>query len=235
MDQVMVRTLDNGESSRPRTMKMKNGVTLHYRRNRGDMQSIREIWLDQHYRLPGMVETKRTLVDLGGNIGMTTVWLANTYGFDEIVVVEPEPSNAELLQRNLDANNISAKVIRAAVGPTDGEVRFSAAGDSNQGRISDDGGQVVPMVSMDTVLKELGTSRIDLLKLDIEGGEQELVSANCEWMDHMSFVVTELHPDIIDVDQVVGAFETRGLQFHPGHGENATCESNFMDMFIRAR
>src|ERR1700686_4198016 len=38
--------------NRVRQVDLRNGVTLRYRLNRGDIQSIREIWLERAYRLP---------------------------------------------------------------------------------------------------------------------------------------------------------------------------------------
>src|SRR2546426_10747489 len=47
-----------------RRIRVHGGIELHYRLNRGDMQSIREVWIDECYRLPFEVVPDR-LVDLG--------------------------------------------------------------------------------------------------------------------------------------------------------------------------
>src|SRR6185312_5327332 len=59
--------------NRDRMIRVKGGVKLHYRLNRGDMQSIREVWIDECYRLPFDLVPDR-LVDLGANIGLTSLW-----------------------------------------------------------------------------------------------------------------------------------------------------------------
>ena len=219
-----------------RAIDMSNGSRFHYRRNKGDLQSIREIWLEQHYRLPEWVRDRTTLLDLGGNIGMTTLWLAKEYGFSDIVVVEPDESNYAILERNFHENDVNVKTIKAAIGPTDGEICFAADECSNQGHISDQG-ITVPMASMKTVLQHFGDRPVDLIKMDIEGGEEFLVSQNCEWMDSINFVITELHPSIIDVSKVISAFADHGLTYYPGNGgkvsTNEAQSGNFMDMFVR--
>jgi len=162
------------------------------------------------------------------------LWLAKEYGFSEIVVVEPDATNASLLRTNLDTNGVGAKVFNAAIGPKDGEINFASSNCSNRGRISSEG-VTVPMVSMPTVTEYFRGDAIDLVKLDIEGGEEFLVSSNCGWMDSINCVITELHPEVIDVRKVISAFADRELVYHPGNaGVRKNELGNFMDMFVRA-
>ena len=48
-------------------------------------------------------------------------------------------------------------------------------------------------VSIDTLRREHGIDRIDLLKLDIEGAELDVLSASDSWMHAVGAVVVELH------------------------------------------
>ncbi len=144
----------------------KNATAIHFRRNRGDLQSIREVLIEEHYILPDFV-SKTTLVDLGANIGLTSLWLTQRYGFKNVVAVEPVPENYNLLSKNLGANGIDASLINAAVGPHDGICFFEASSCSNQGRVRERGMEV-RMISMDTVIKQCGLSCIDVVKLDMK-------------------------------------------------------------------
>ncbi len=230
-DQLCVRI--NLGLNRESRIQLRDDTKIQFRRNRGDMQSLREVWLDRHYRLPDYVRGRTSLVDLGGNIGLTSLWLAKQYGFSNIVIVEPDEGNAQQIASNLSENGIQATIIRAAVGPSDGVIKFSSTGSSNVGRISDSGKEV-QMVSMKTVMDRLGGRKVDLVKLDIEGGEEFLVSANCEWMELVDFVITELHPEVIDLENVIRAFKRHGLSYRPGNaGGQRSCHANYMDMFVR--
>jgi tRNA1(Val) A37 N6-methylase TrmN6 len=63
---------------------------LWYRWNRGDLASIREVFVLEGYRLPvGFVP--RTVLDLGANIGLTSIWLANNFPLEHLIAVEPVP------------------------------------------------------------------------------------------------------------------------------------------------
>jgi len=213
------RFSDCSPSNRIRQVRFKGGTVIQYRLNEGDLQGIREVWMDECYRLPSRVKPE-TLVDLGGNIGLTSVWLARRHELKQHIVVEADATNAALLRGNLSANGVNAAVIEAAVGPHDGEARFASNDRSNIGQVvgPEAGGNVVtiPMVSMSTVLRGLAPDQaVDLLKLDIEGGEESLMRGQTDWLSRVRFIVAELHPPDVDCALVVGAIEASGMVHHP--------------------
>lgn len=216
-----------GSYDRPRTVKMMDGTRITYRMNRGDVQGLREVWMDGCYQLPFAIQPK-VLVDLGANIGLTSLWLHRQYHCERIIAVEALEANARLVQQNFVQNNIPGTVIHAAIGPRDGVVSFECRNESNIGRIASDTGDTngdvtstvqVPMISMDQVLSKLDPGqRIDLVKLDIEGGEEALFSENLGWLQRVDAIVAELHPGIADCDKVVNALDAAGFAFlRTGH------------------
>lgn len=72
------------QSDRVRRIQLLDGTRLSYRLNRGDMQSIREVWLDEAYELP-FKPASGVLIDLGANIGLTSLWLAKRYCYHKII------------------------------------------------------------------------------------------------------------------------------------------------------
>jgi FkbM family methyltransferase len=208
-------------------MSTKSGISFAYRRNRGDIQGIREVLINGVYRLPdGSRPT--SLVDLGANIGLTSLWLCAKYPIAKVVAVEPLPANAAMLRSNLTANGVQFEVLEAAIGPASGEVSFAAQDDSNAGFVGD-GNLVVPMVSMDQVLERIG-GHVDLLKMDIEGGEQALiVEGKVDWLDAIDVLIAELHPAVANIDQVVEVIVGKGFTYH-AHG---TLWPESMDIFVR--
>jgi FkbM family methyltransferase len=197
----------------PRTITMRNGTRLTYRRNRGDLQAIREIWLDEVYRPPPETQGLSQVVDLGANIGFTSLYLARHLPAASLVAVEPDPDNARLLRHNLMQNGINGMVIEAAVGPSDGTTTFLRDRASNLGRVSPDGELKVAMVSVATVLRELGPSTgRHLLKLDIEGGEEQLFTGDLGWLAEVDCLLAELHPEAADVDRITASLEIAGLR-----------------------
>ena len=215
--------------NRVRQVRTRDGTTLCYRLNRGDLQSIREVWLEEAYRLP-FPDPCGVLLDLGANIGLTCVWLAKRYRFTRIIAVEPAPDNAVLVRQNLKLNGIKAEVFEAAIGPADGVARFQTSRNSNQGRVSDNG-TPVPMVSVDSILKKLLLSHLDLIKVDIEGGEQELFLGPTGWLNHTEAIIIEFHPAFIDSSRLITLLEDRGFDFIPAN----TAFRNNMDCFWRSK
>jgi FkbM family methyltransferase len=201
-------------TNRQRSVRLRNGMVLHYRCNSGDIQSIREVWFEEIYRLPRR-DRVAVAVDLGANIGMTSLWLHDTFAPDTIVAVEPSRSNADLARRNFEANGVPVHLIEAAVGSQDGMVRFSEGEGSNLGAVAEVG-DPVPMVSMATVLGTLpADTTIDLLKIDIEGGETDLLSGDAAWLDSVRIILIEFHPPAVEVDVLIDLLRARGFSYLP--------------------
>jgi len=197
--------------NRPRTITLEGGVTLTYRLNRGDVLTLREVWIDEVYRLPGL-STARSLLDLGANIGLASVWFARRYGCDRLVAVEPLPENAVLLRHNLHQNGIAASVMECAVGAGEGEEFLAVSREPNSGRLAREGLRV-RTVSMSSVVEALGARGIaDIVKIDIEGAEEALFNGNLDWLAGVRAVIAEIHVPPVDADKVVAAMEAAGLR-----------------------
>lgn len=188
-------------------------VTLFHRPNTRDRFTIEENWTKHPYKLARykgverrmfVEETYRRLLDagrtplildLGANIGASARALRLYYPAAEIVAVEPEPANFELLCRNA-FQPAGVTCIRAAVASFDGEVELFDPGRSTDAyRTGALGGQAVgtaPAVSVPTLLSRTQATPF-LAKIDIEGAEAELFSANTDWVDLFPAIAIELH------------------------------------------
>ena len=211
-----------------RTIKLRNGRSISYRCNRGDIQGIREVFLDEVYRLPDRWQP-RTIIDLGANIGLTSLWYADRYPIAHVVAVEPVPENAALLRSNLSINGVPSTVVEAAVGPRAGRAMFTVARESNLGRLGGEGTQEVSVVTMPELIEVLG-SRVDLLKMDIEGGEQDLLTqGDLAWLDEVDAIIAEFHSKVVDYPRLTETIASKGLQYYPAQ----SLWSNSMDLFVR--
>jgi FkbM family methyltransferase len=195
-------------------------TSIRYRLNRGDLQGIREVWCEHAYRLPFEFRPG-VLVDLGANIGLTSLWLNSVYHFKRIIAVEPDSANAALIRENFALNSIAAEVIEAAVGPRDGKANFVRHPSSNQGQVARTAVAgasdviEVSMVSMDSILAKLPEGAgIDVLKVDIEGGEAALfLEGPREWLKSVKTIIAEFHPGLVDCDAIVRAIELQGFDY----------------------
>lgn len=199
--------------NRERRIALRGDLKLSYRLNRGDIEGIREVWVQDTYRLPFDMRPA-VVIDLGANIGFTSVFFAVHYQCTTVVAVEPVPANADLARRNLRANSVPGQVVEAAVGPCDGTIGFESHRDSNRGRA---GGTacLVPMASMSSILAMTPTGRADLVKIDIEGGEEALLLGDTAWLANVGAVIIEFHPPLVDKPRLVAVLRDAGFRYVP--------------------
>lgn len=195
-------------------------LKVSYRFNRGDLQSLREVLVEEVYACE-LPFAPKSFLDLGGNIGLASLWFSrrvkpsqrqsNQSAF--LVAVEPVPVNAEVAEMNFRDNRISGEVLHAAVGQHAGEAWFEARLESNLGRLSHksstEAGIRVPVVGIRDLLDRFPEGRVDLVKMDIEGGEQDLLGHDLDWLDRVQALVVEWHDDRADslplIENVIAA------------------------------
>lgn len=223
----MLRLADVPLRDRERSVRLRGDIRLTYRLNRGDLQSFREVWIEEAYRLPFPI-TPCVIVDLGANIGLASVWLAKRYGCSWIIAVEPCAANARLVRRNMADNDLPGEVVEAAVGPIDGAVLFEEHRHSNLGRVGSNGRRV-PGVSMVSLLQSLpADSPVDLIKMDIEGSEQALLEGDLRWLEGVHSIVAEFHPTMVDYPQLIATLGKAGFR-HIGDARIP----GYADTFVR--
>jgi FkbM family methyltransferase len=142
----------------------------------------------------------RLFVEVGGNIGTTTLQAAREAA--RCVVIEPEPGNVALLRANVAVNGLSdcVDVVAAAAGATPGTVLMALSG-ANHGdhRVSDDGDVSVPAVRLDDVLAERGieAANVGLLWMDTQGFEAQVLAGAPKLLAAAPFAVTEFWPSLL--------------------------------------
>ncbi len=134
------------------------------------------------------------ILDVGANIGLTALVTAELAPAGHVLAIEGAPRNHAALVRNLEAHAKGvAEAIHCAVGTTDGTVRFvdnSAFGHVvlPETMIASPS-TLVPQTTIDALVKQRGLDRLDLIKLDIEGFEQDALEGARETLDRFDPVV----------------------------------------------
>lgn len=117
-------------------------------------------------------------VDIGANIGYFSLLAHRIAGTGaKLLAIEPHPRTFAKLSANLQLNGAGrVQAVRAAVGAADGEASLSEK-PGNEGenslRDGDEGGTMVPVKPLTAILDAAGFDRIDVLKIDVEGYEDE--------------------------------------------------------------
>lgn len=114
--------------------------------------------------------------DVGANVGTYTVLAAGGIGA-RCLAFEPVASSFADLQRNLAVNHAQARVDarQAGVGRRSGTLRLTTGQDTMNHVVPDQetGGQTVPIQTLD---ESLGAEVPVLIKIDVEGWEQEVLA-----------------------------------------------------------
>lgn len=138
----------------------------------------------------------RTIVDCGANIGLTALYLAERYPNARIFCVEPDPRNFALLLANTSVEPRITAIQAAVVGKSQGPIYLSqdrpAWGNSISATQSAQNSIAVDAITIGDIMAKYSVSRIDLLKVDIEGAEEGLF-AHPQFLGHVGFIVIELH------------------------------------------
>lgn len=120
---------------------------------------------------PGM-----TYVDVGANIGTTTLAAAGAVGVSGTVIAfEPHPGTFRDLAGSVALNpDLESRIslVPSAVGDTVGHARISDLPENDVNHIGEEG-ITVPITTLDEALKSV--EHIDLLKIDVEGYERSVL------------------------------------------------------------
>lgn len=145
-----------------------------------------------------LVRSSKTplIVDLGANTGYSSLYFSMVWPKARIVAVEPDPDNYKLLEKNTRQMD-SIVPIRAGISSQEGTLSIldpSADKNAIRTKIAEPNAEGVPAITMQRILSEAGDGAAAFIaKIDIEGAEGELFSANYEWMDEFPMVIIELH------------------------------------------
>jgi FkbM family methyltransferase len=152
---------------------------------------IRE-WIEARHR-----EGRRALIiDAGANIGASAVFFALTFPTALVIAIEPEPGNFALLVKNAQGLNI--RCLQAALASADGQAEIRDPGEGNWGfraEPTQSTGGGIPCVTIDSLYRETCNDTVFpfIVKVDIEGGEEEVFAHNTEWVARTPVLVAELH------------------------------------------
>ncbi len=210
-------------------------LRLTLRQSSGDIFTLHEVIGRKSYAFPAeRLGVINTIVDLGANIGLTSLFFAAMSPTARLVCVEPEPGNFKLLRQNCDQNKFHWTCLNCAIGPATMSARLLVDRYANRHRVTTQGlprepAIEVQVLSMEDILKNCDVDTIDLLKVDIEGGEEELFENSSSWIDRVRFIIAEFHPQLIDYKGTVESIVKHGFRYYPA----GSLFRNSMDMFAR--
>lgn len=175
-----------------------------------DQAVIKQIFLNQDYdltkierhadiqaRYEAIVAAGHTplIIDGGANIGASCLYFALEFPQARIVGIEPEPDNFRLAQANCESiPNID--LVHAGLANASGRAKIQNPNADNwsfQTEV-DTEGDLKLVAFNDLIAQAKQDNQVPfLVKIDIEGFEDNLFACNTEWVDEFYLLVIELH------------------------------------------
>ena len=207
---------DSWLGRRPLTIRLRSGIRLRCLAN--EIGPFFEVFCLGEYEFPGLDWSRvATIVDVGANVGIATIWMAGNAPSARVVAVEPSPA-IDRLRENLAINNLEARttVVHAAAGEVDGWARLEKRASVHVGANAISG-SVVRAVCLETLLEEQELSRINLLKIDCEGAEYAFFAAPRQALERVDAIVGEYH-DVVghSPQEIVALLELAGFRVDLG-------------------
>ena len=157
---------------------------------------FKSIFVLRELNLPNIIKPK-FIIDGGAYTGLSTLFFSQKYPNAKIFAVEPEESNFQILKKHTEQiPNI--KVFMAGLWHKKASLIITNKNVQKfcftlQETKQDEPYDIISM-TIEELLEISGFSKIDILKLDIEGSELELFSKNYEgWLKKVGILIIELH------------------------------------------
>jgi FkbM family methyltransferase len=172
-----------------------------------------------------------TVIDVGAYFGRYSLTSSKAVGpSGKVISVEAHPSNFQILKKNLIINKGQNVIpLNIAVSNREGRIKLYVAPSSGWHSIIDlqkDSAAFleVPCTTLDNLLKGLSISKVDWLKIDVEGAEQMVLEGSKGTLSQNKNlkIVLEIHPRVADERAVLSLLERLNYtvrNIEPSHNE----------------
>lgn len=184
------------------TIKLKNGLKFIVRARTMDRSVLKEVWLREIYNKHGItVDKGDTVIDIGGHIGLFSVYAAKRSQTGKVFAFEPFVENYTRLEQHKQMNQCqNLEVINKGVDSTSGIKTLFLSPDKNTGGHSlhlknqSERKVEIETVNLEEFCNQNQITTIDFLKLDCEGAEFEIVKSSESVLSRVKKIVMECHP-----------------------------------------
>lgn len=169
---------------------------------------------DKTLRLDYDLNEKDLVVDLGGFEGQ---WASDIYSRYACMVhvVEPVKVYAQQIERRF-ARNGRIRVHQCALGAGYGTIELSVSGDASSQFKSGGNSDTAQIIPFDVWMKENDVGHVSLLKINIEGGEYDLLEhlLNTGCIEAIDNIQVQFHDFVDNSDERMKAIQARLERTH---------------------
>ncbi|HZZ70718.1 MAG TPA: FkbM family methyltransferase [Pirellulales bacterium] len=208
---------------------------------------VKEIFEQRRYARPGFeIKPTDTIVDVGANIGVFSLWAARQAPQGKVLAIEPT-SVIDVLKLNLEKNGITNVIAAKEAAGEDGQswdmVTYPGFNIVNHRAAwrpklftrfvikllfwkyqSDPVIEKVHVKSLERLLDENGIERVNYFKIDCEGGEYEIFrNLSNRGFDRLDKIVMEFH------EYTAGQDHRELVKMLKDHGFEMEIHKNFLE------
>ena len=179
------------------------------KRNSSDSFVFKQIIVHEEYKqiidiLKKNISDDSIMVDLGANIGLTTLYVKSFFPSLNIIALEPEPNTYKRLQKNIKINSLRNvtllnKGIWSKSTTLKGDYYFRDRQDwafrlIESNKKTDNS---IEVISMTELMANNNINNISFLKIDIEGAEKNLFenTQDLKWLARVKIIAIEIHDE----------------------------------------
>lgn len=179
----------------------KGKYSTFYFEEAGDFELLHEIFLKGSYDFTAGVNNISLIIDLGANIGVSTLYFVLVFPDAKIHSIEPDPDNFRRLQKLTESfsNVVLHSVAIWAENGTFPFYRNTTRGSSssllhsgkNQEKV------LIRSITLHDLLEQIGSDQVSLMKFDVEGAEEHIFAGFRDYR-RIERLAGELHHDLCD-------------------------------------
>jgi FkbM family methyltransferase len=165
------------------------------RNNSSDIPLFAHMFILREYDVSIEGEMK-TIIDCGANVGLASLFFLSKFPGATIIAIEPERNNYRLLEQNLGKyENVTC--INKGVWNKKALLEIQDTGRGNHAFIVTESltksESTIEAISIDEIMNEFHLDKIDILKIDIEGSEEQVFLSEPSWIKKVRMIFCEIH------------------------------------------
>ncbi len=182
-----------------------------------DFWTMKDVLVDKDYDVEFGGQPK-VILDLGGNIGISSLYFALKYPAATVHVFEPDPFSFKRLEKNISGlSNVRAYQYAISAEPATVDFQHSQTSvhSSVVSKSSDESVIKVNAIDLDGALQLAGVTTIDICKFDIEGSERYIFDGFKGFKSVRNYI-GEMHYDKMSLkpQDIRSIAEKNGYMYH---------------------
>lgn len=160
------------------------------------LHAIKEIFVDELYLFKPKTQ-QPYIIDCGGYIGLSALFFKMYYPESKVLVFEPDAKNFAIAKENVDSWHTLKDItlVNKAIWKDNAGIEFVQTNDMSSTILKNaDNHSNTSVVRVETQrLKDLLHTKVDFLKMDIEGAEYEVLTDAADSLQNVDHFFLEFH------------------------------------------